>query len=397
MYAVTTERTIAMAILAIVVVAWASYLFVNIRQSKGARGSEMELAPNRAVPPDDEELEGSRLEKVQAWGVLFLLITAVVLPLYWVREGGRRAGAERGFESRAVSQGEGLFVANCSSCHGVDLGGSTFPSVVLDIGAQFDDVDTFLVDGNWAAPRLTDVFLRFDTEIADWKESTEVLQILTYGRGVMPAWGVKGGGAMNDQQVESLVAYLWSEQDFLNADRLSDEQLIEARDLELSPEAYAAKILPFRRADELKEAEMARVGNESKSEGQVLFELHCARCHTPQWPASRTAQLPNNGGTVQVLPGPAGAGRYGPALNSVSLARLFPDIDDHITFVATGAADNVAYGERARVGNYGMPGFGRVLTEDEIRAVAEYERSLDPAEQEAVGFDDLLEREEENS
>ena len=46
-YAVTTERSIAMVLLAIVVVGWAIYVFVNIRRSKSEVGSEIELAANR--------------------------------------------------------------------------------------------------------------------------------------------------------------------------------------------------------------------------------------------------------------------------------------------------------------------------------------------------------------
>jgi mono/diheme cytochrome c family protein len=361
MYAAATERSIAIALLAVIVVAWAIYVFVNIRQSKSELGSEVELAPNRGLLPDDDELEGPRLERVQAYGVLFLLIIALVLPIYWIREGGRRAGAERGFENRAVSEGEALYASNCINCHGADLGGSTFPSVVLDIGHQFSDQESFLVNGNWTAPQLYDVFKRFDSEVGHWSESEEVIQILNYGRGVMPAWGLDGGGAMNIQQVERVLAYLWSEQ-------ITDE--------EAQANSEAAKA-----------ADLA--ADSSKTEGQVLFEQHCARCHTPLWPAVRTASLPNNGGTIGVVPGPAGGGRYGPALNSVSLNRLFPDIADQVEFLKGGSADNVAYGVNQRLGNYGMPGFGRVLTDEELLAIAEYERSLDPSEQATVPFDDL--------
>ena len=105
-YAATTERSIAMVLLAVVVVGWAIYVFVNIRRSKSEVGSEIELAANRGSLPDDEVLEGSRLEQVQAFGVLMLLIIALVLPIYWLREGGRRAGAEQGFGERAAAAGE---------------------------------------------------------------------------------------------------------------------------------------------------------------------------------------------------------------------------------------------------------------------------------------------------
>jgi mono/diheme cytochrome c family protein len=170
-----------------------------------------------------------------------------------------------------------------------------------------------------------------------------------------------GGGPLTSQEVDHIIAWLWRE-------RLPVEEVAATARAE-------------------KEAQMA--ANPSKSEGQVLFEIHCARCHTPRWPGRGPATLPNGGGTVELIPGPAGSGRYGPALNKTSLERLFPDIEDQISFIALGAADDVPYGEFARLGNYGMPGFGKILTEDEIRAISMYERSLDPVEQSTVEFAEL--------
>ncbi len=360
--AATTERSIAIVLLAVVVVGWSLYVFVNIRQAKREVGSEIELAPNRGLPLDDDALEGPRLEKVQAFGVLMLLIMALVLPVYWLLEGGRRAGAEEFFSEWAADRGEELAAElECTNCHGADLGGARFAPVVLDIGNQITDRETFLINTTWEAPALDDVFTRFDTRAETLDEISEVTSIVTYGRGVMPAWGLEGGGPLNMQEVTDLVAWLWRE-------RITDEQAKE-------------------RAASRKTAAMT--AEPEKSEGQILFELNCARCHTPRWPAVGPANLPNNGGTIDVLPGPAGAGRYGPALNNVSLERLFPDIEAHVTFISNGAEDNVAYGEFARLGNYGMPGFGRVLTQEEITAIAEYERSLDSTEQASLDFERL--------
>ena len=360
--AATTERSIAIVLLAVVVVGWSIYVFVNIRQAKSEVGSEIELAPNRGLLPDDEELEGPRLEKVQAFGVLMLLIMALVLPVYWLLEGGRRAGAEEFFSEWAADRGSELAAElECLDCHGADLGGARFAPVVLDIGNQISDRDTFLINTTWEAPSLDDVFTRFDTNAETLDEVSEVTSIITYGRGVMPSWGLEGGGPLNMQEISDLVAWLWRE-------RITD--------------TAAQERLATRKA-------VAQVAEPEKSEGQILFELNCSRCHTPRWPGAGSANLPNNGGSIEVQPGPAGAGRYGPALNSVSLERLFPDLEDHVTFISNGAEDNVAYGEYARLGNYGMPGFGRVLTQEEIAAIAEYERSLDPAEQTALDFERL--------
>ena len=254
-YAATTERSIAMVLLAVVVVGWAIYVFVNIRRSKREIGSEIELAANRGSLPGDEELEGSRLEQVQAFGVLMLLIIALVLPIYWLREGGRRAGAEVGFGERAAAAGERLAEElECVVCHGADLGGANYAPVVLDIGNQFSDEDTFIVKTTWRAPALDNVFTRFDTDAENLDEVDEVRQILNYGRGVMPAWGLPGGGPLTSQEVDNIIAWLWRE-------RISDEEAQE-------------------RALSAKEKEMA--SHPEKSEGQVLFELHCARCHTPR-------------------------------------------------------------------------------------------------------------------
>lgn len=373
MLAASTERSVAIVLLAIVVVGWAIYVFVNIRQAKAEAGSEIELAPNRGNLPDDEELEGRRLEKVQAFGVLMLLIMALVLPVYWMLEGGRRSGAETSFSAAAVSRGEAVAVAaECTDCHGADLGGARFAPVVLDIGHQFSDKGSFIINTTWEAPSLDDVFTRFDTDAETLDEVTEVRQILVYGRGVMPAWGLEGGGPYNDQQIDDLVAWLWD-----NRIDKEDDNNTEAR----------------ARAKARYETELAAqlAENSSVTQGEVLFDLHCARCHTPRWPGRGSAQLPNNGGTVEVLPGPDGAGRYGPALNSVSLRRLFPQFEDHVSFITDGAADNVPFGQFARLGNYGMPGFGKVLDEHEIRAIAAYERSLDPQSQAGVGFEELHE------
>ena len=53
----------------------------------------------------------------------------------------------------------------------------------------------------------------------------------------------------------------------------------------------------------------------------------------------------------------------------------FPNIDDHIAFVKAGSAKGTAYGMSGK-GTGAMPGWGDILTEEQIRLVIEYERSL---------------------
>ncbi len=56
----------------------------------------------------------------------------------------------------------------------------------------------------WYAPALNTVFYRFDEE--------EVRFIIVYGRAFSPMspWGLEGGGPLNAQQVDTLLAYIES-------------------------------------------------------------------------------------------------------------------------------------------------------------------------------------------
>mgnify|MGYP000648665781 CR=1 FL=1 len=70
--------------LTVAVVVLAGFVLLFIRNSFQARpelGSEIELAANRKPYYDDETLEGPRLERVQLWGVILLMIIVVALPL----------------------------------------------------------------------------------------------------------------------------------------------------------------------------------------------------------------------------------------------------------------------------------------------------------------------------
>jgi len=367
-----TFRAIGWILAVLVLIGWVLYLVVNIRQARPEIGSEIELAANRKELPRDDEFEGPRLEKVQALGVAFLAITVIALPAYWLLEPGRQAGASRGADDVSVARGQLRYEESCASCHGADLGGGVAnPPPIVDVPDP-EGGEPFKVKVNWRVPSLDDIFTRFDTEITGPSESTEVRQIITFGRApVMPAWGEEAGGNFTGQQVQELVDFLWSE-------RITDEEAQE------------------RATEEFDEA-TAAPENEGKSDGQILFELHCARCHTPNW-VNRGAHPQDNGTVVVIPPGPPGAGRYGPALNRTTLLRLFPTAEEQAAFIAEGASDNVPYGDPAsgiaRQGDYGMPGFGRVLSENEIMAIVEYERSLVQDEDPNFGVVEVEEPEE---
>ena len=125
--------------------------------------------------------------------------------MYWIYEPGRQANAATDFNRKFVERGAAMFAPtgdnldalNCSGCHGPKgVGG------VVDY--NLTNPDGTITPVNWKAPALNTVLLRYSRQ--------EVTFIITYGRpfSPMPAWGVTGGGALNDQQVQNLVDYLES-------------------------------------------------------------------------------------------------------------------------------------------------------------------------------------------
>lgn len=186
----TTDVVIVLAVVAGIV--WLGLMLVSALRNRG--GSE-EVAPNLRPGIDDQQLETKRLEGGQKAAIAFSAFLAVSLPLYFLGEGNRQEGFVEEFSEAQIDRGEHIVEEfACFSCHGpLGVGGSA---------AYVEKRSGVLV--SWAAPSLDDVLYRYsEDELNFW---------VTYGRGntPMPAWGVAGGGPMNENQVEDVVAYLAS-------------------------------------------------------------------------------------------------------------------------------------------------------------------------------------------
>jgi mono/diheme cytochrome c family protein len=329
--AVNTQQKLGLAVAALVVVGWLVYAAFYLRRPEaGPPGTEIELAPNRKPYFDDEALETTRLETALKWAWVLVIISAIGLPLYWLREPSRQAGADKGFDTRAAARGRILFQPadspipagnvghfGCGGCHGTEGEGGVATYAMPDP----TDPARPPRQVKWAAPSLNDVTLRYTDD--------QIRAVLVYGRPntPMPPWGVLGGGPMNDQQIDDLIAYLHQ----LEVDETQVQQ------------------------DALK-----KYG----TDGKALFEAFCARCHTKGWSIGE--------------PGEPGGGAFGPSLLDGATINQFPTVESHLDFVVTGSQYAKPYGTRGVGGNEsgGMPGFGRMLTAEQIRAVVEYERSL---------------------
>ena len=116
-----------------------------------------------------------------------------MIPLYYLGEENRQEEFVEYFDEVSVERGENLYEEfGCGNCHGVDGSGGAASYVEKRSG----------VSVTWAAPAINNVFYRYDSE--------EIRYWLIYGRAnsPMPAWGLEGGGPMNDGQLDDLIDYL---------------------------------------------------------------------------------------------------------------------------------------------------------------------------------------------
>lgn len=388
-------------------------------RSTKEHGAREEREPANIRPfLDDDALEGRRLERVLGWSLLFILLTAISLFVYFLAEPFRQVSANDAFLTRSIERGATLFANKqspayeaefsllCADCHNVDGSGGVAPFVLQP------DADKCLIEKNknnpkvpeclprsvgWQAPNLTLAGLRYTR--------AQIFQIVTYGRPGTPMqpWGVASGkGAKDVQSVNDLVNYIESIKTTptkamaLATSDLADYRKKAVTDVSDTTDALAAaqKALADGQANPKSSANvLANLENQvtaaqanldqaianrddvkTLSDGAILFRLNCARCHTKGWSYHVTdptrADLP-------ALP-PQGSGAYGPNLTGGSVLLQFPGeagLQNQLNWVTVGVPAFQQYGVRG-ISSGRMPHFGQALTKAQIKAIVEYERTL---------------------
>ena len=375
----TTQRSFAYVILAIVFIGGAFLVVAQMRKGKAELGSEIELAPNRKEYLPDEELEGPKLNKALWTAFGLLVVVALSVPVYWLAEPGRQDGAVEHYNEIFVERGLTMYTtgAQCVNCHGPKGVGGAAKFIVTDENGQF------VSSVSWTAPALNTLMYRFSVP--------EVKDILTYGRpgSPMPAWGVKGGGPNTDQQLDTVIKYLWTVQ--LTPDEVH-KQVDDAGkrvDAGLYDRMMAVReknkdvIDPagpeFTRLDRADELML----------GEIIFNLNdattgtnsysCARCHVPG------ASFGKSWSTVQKT----AKGAMGPNLIGIE-DRLTEK--QHFLLIMNGSEFGKQYGS-VGLGSGKMPGFGTnsnngtvddvrkfgtagMLNPEQVWSIVTYERNL---------------------
>ncbi len=365
---------------------------------------------------EDDDLEGRRLERVLGWSLLFVLVVAIALPVYFLVEPSRQVAAQDDFLARSEERGAVLFANNqspvydstksllCANCHGTKAEGGAAPFVLqpesdLCLEEQNKgnpDVPECLPQQvSWQAPALNTVLLRFTRG--------QVKHILNYGRPgtPMPAWGViSGKGVLNQQSIDDLVNYLASLQiDSKEAKAISKQavgeyrgggkQLVDDQQKALTKaqdDLATAQADPTSTPAAIEQAQAAVVTAQAQldaaiaydaelqdlTDGAILFRLNCARCHTKGWSYYDPTNL------ALPPPAPQGSGAYGPSLRDGSTLLQFPGKageQGQFDWVALGVPQNQQYGVRG-ISSGRMPHFAKQLDDAEITAIVQYERSL---------------------
>ena len=170
-------------------IAWLAVVFVSAVRNRGSEEIPSNLKPSIT----DAEMETRRLETGQKAAIVFSAFLAISLPLYFLGEPDRQEGFVEQFDDESIERGAHIVGEfGCFNCHGSEGVGGAASFVEKRSG----------VTVAWTAPSLNDVLFRYDRdELNFW---------ITFGRGntPMPAWGLAGGGPLNEAQVVDVVNYL---------------------------------------------------------------------------------------------------------------------------------------------------------------------------------------------
>jgi mono/diheme cytochrome c family protein len=322
------------------IVLWGTFIARTGRPGKGPRPV---IGIPRALRPGapDEVLEGPRLERVQWGGFLFTVISVLTVVFYWFPEAPRQEAFASRFDKDSVHRGGLIFKPPAQLPEGV--GAVEFKEieegVALGMGCASCHSDgdqsskinfTDPVTGKtvkYMAPPLGTVFQRWDEELIRF----------TIERGrpgtPMPTWGVQFGGPMTSMMVNDVIAYLKSLPGNQTAPKLPDN-----------------------------------------ATGEEIFVARCAVCHGPQG-SGKEDETPETevDSITGIVTDYEGIWYQGMALWGGDVTHLSEDL--HFQTIVNGRryAFMPAFGEAPP---QGIPVPPYPLTDEQIKAVMAYERSL---------------------
>lgn len=288
---------------------------VVLRTRSGSTSSKSKIPPALRPADIDSVLESTRLTKIHGWGLALTLFFAFFMPAYWVQEPQNRLDNEKMFEEESLLRGE-LYYAMATD----QETGESNPS-----GKECARCHGVEAEGG------TNEFLNPDTGVRSVVQVPELKTVFARYEEPPPGY---------DDAREFI--------------RETIERGRPGTDMPTWGNKFGGPLTEQELDDIVNWLESINEEPEVDADatGDQIFNQFCASCH-----------------------GIGGAGGSGPAMRGGSEAAQFPNIEDHMNFVREGSKAGQPYGTSGQ-GTGAMPAWGGTLTDEQIRLVVEYERSL---------------------
>ena len=205
MVALTSAQLLAFVVIGVAFVLAAGYIAYQSKGHTKPRDAP-DIPPAMQPAPSDGDLEKGRLEKMQGWGVAFVVLFAVMLPLVWLKEPANNKSQEDALLEQSIERGRQsvlLFSEENQLGVGCDnpmLGGGQ--NLYNGVRVQVPPLNTICAGPNIP---IHSAIHNID----------DVRQTIMRGRtGTdMPSWSVRFQGALDDQQIQDILNYIVSIQD----------------------------------------------------------------------------------------------------------------------------------------------------------------------------------------
>src|SRR5437763_14696391 len=102
---VTSQDAVAFVVAAFALVLFFAALALSSRGRRLGRGGRPDIPPAMQPGPSDADLEKPRLEKLQGWGVAFVLFFVVAMRFVWLREPDNNLDQSQGLTTDSIASG----------------------------------------------------------------------------------------------------------------------------------------------------------------------------------------------------------------------------------------------------------------------------------------------------
>lgn len=280
------------------------------------KGADVKKIPPALRPAEtDALLESERLNRVSAWGLVLTVFFAFFLPAYWLQEPQNRRNNEEKFAEESIERGEAYYAMSVDQ-----ETGEPNPSGKECARCHGDN-----------AEGGTNEFLNPNTGETSVVQVPELTTV--FARYETPPPGYDDARSYIREVIE---------------------RGRPGTDMPTWGNEYGGSLTEQEIDDILNWLETIQVEADVSEDasGEEIFTQMCAACH-----------------------GASGAGGSAPAMQGGSTVAQFPNVEDHEAFVKSGSTPGQPYGTSGS-GTGGMPAWGGTLTDEQISAVVEYERSL---------------------